>query len=88
MTLVSGDSDKAKTLAGQVRALCESRLEHGSPDDYWLRATLGEVSLLLGHPGEATKWYAKAARLAGNRFGDIASMRPPSINPFRLPDRR
>ena len=75
MTLVSGDRVGAVTMARQVLAICETQLETAAFDDYWLPATLGEVCLLLGRNPGAARWYAKAAKLAAHRFGDIASMR-------------
>ena len=69
LAMLSGDPALARELARQ--ALC-------APDttgDHWYHATAGEARLLLDEIDAARTHYAQARRLAGNRFGDIASMR-------------
>jgi class 3 adenylate cyclase len=73
MYALTGERAEAVRLAREVRTLCTRRAERN--DDLWLSATLGEASLLLGENGEAEHWYRKAAGMAGNRHGDMASMR-------------
>jgi class 3 adenylate cyclase/tetratricopeptide (TPR) repeat protein len=69
MALLAGDTPRSHTLAQQ--ALSALR-----PDgDHWQNATAGEALLVLGRIDEARGHYAEAYRLAGGRFGDIASMR-------------
>ena len=70
MSLLTGKADEARRLAIEVRALCGA-----GEDDAWRCATHGEAALLLGEPGSAAQWYRKAAALARQRHGDIASMR-------------
>jgi len=43
--------------------------------DYWLLASLGEASLVLGQTAQALDCIARAVQLAGGRLGEIASMR-------------
>jgi class 3 adenylate cyclase len=75
MTIIGGDSDAGRAIAARVKLLCTRDLENGKPPSHWLLASLGEASLLLGEQNEAVGWYKKAAAAAGQRFGDIASMR-------------
>ncbi len=82
---ISGDAYPAVNaatmamLAGNVprsRALAQQALSALQPDgDHWLHATAGEALLVLGRVDEARVHYAQAHRLAGSRFGDVASMR-------------
>jgi class 3 adenylate cyclase/tetratricopeptide (TPR) repeat protein len=69
MAMFAGDSSAASRLAQQALAA------PGTADDHWHHATRGEALLLLGRQDEARGHYAEAYRLAGSRFGDIASMR-------------
>ncbi len=43
--------------------------------DHWAHASAGEALLILDRADEARAQYAEAHRRAGNRFGDVASMR-------------
>jgi tetratricopeptide (TPR) repeat protein len=69
MALLAGDAPRSRTLA--QRALSASPAD----GDHWQHAGAGEALLLLGRIDEARARYADAFRLAGHRFGDIASMR-------------
>jgi len=69
MAMLAGDSSAASRLAQQALAV------PGTAKDHWHHATRGEALLLLGRQDEARAHYAEAYQLAGNRFGDIASMR-------------
>lgn len=69
LALLTGDSPLATELATRALAALTA------PRDHWEHASAGEASLLLGRIDEARGHYAEAHRLAGNRFGDIASMR-------------
>lgn len=69
MAMLSGDPALARTLAGE--ALSAPDTTH----DHWHHATAGEARLLLGEIEAARAHYAEAHRLAGSKFGDIASMR-------------
>ena len=69
MAMLAGDGPRSRTLAQQ--ALSALR-----PDgDHWQHATAGEAFLVLNRIDEARERYAEAYRLAGSRFGDVASMR-------------
>jgi len=69
MAMLAGDTTLAQRLAQQALAAPEAA------NDYWHHATAGEALLVLGRIDEARARYAEAFRLAGPRFGDIASMR-------------
>ena len=69
MAMLVGDSSTAIRLAQQALST------PGTAEDHWHHATQGEALLLLGRQDEARIHYVEAYRLAGNRFGDIASMR-------------
>jgi class 3 adenylate cyclase/tetratricopeptide (TPR) repeat protein len=69
MAMQAGDSSTANRLAQQALSATDTA------EDHWYHATRGEALLLLGRQDEARIHYAEAYRLAGNRFGDIASMR-------------
>jgi class 3 adenylate cyclase/tetratricopeptide (TPR) repeat protein len=68
MAHLAGDAALATTLATQA-------LANATGADYWARATAGEALLLLDRVDEARAQYVDAHRLAGSRFGDVASMR-------------
>ena len=69
LALLAGDSPRATRLAQQALSTL------GTGGDHWHHATAGEALLVLGQFDEARDHYAEAYRLAGRRFGDIASMR-------------
>ncbi|MDO8533949.1 MAG: TRAFs-binding domain-containing protein, partial [Xanthobacteraceae bacterium] len=69
MAMLSGDQSLARSRARQALSAL------GTGGDQWHHATSGEARLLLGEIDAARAHYAEAHRLAGNRFGDIASMR-------------
>jgi len=70
MSLLTGQADEGRRLAREVLSLCSQ-----AEGDFWLSATQGEASLLLGDFDAAAAWYHKAVAAAGRRHGDIASMR-------------
>jgi class 3 adenylate cyclase len=73
-----GEKDKAVALARRVTEQCLAALANAAGDPgeiYWLRATLGEAALIREEWLEAENWFSKAARLAGGRYGDLASTR-------------
>ena len=77
MAVVRDDPVRARELALAVREACAGAVQ-GAGDavsDYWREATLGEAALILGESNEAAEHYARAAKLAGHRFGDLASTR-------------
>ena len=69
MAMLAGDSPRATRLAQQALSTL------GTGGDHWHHATAGEALLVLDRIDEARVHYAEAYRLAGHRFGDIASMR-------------
>lgn len=69
MAMVSGDRETARALASKALEALPS------PSDHWEHASVGEALLLLDRPDEARAHYTAAHRLAGHRFGDVASMR-------------
>ena len=75
MNLAAGNDQQAQFIAEQVREICVEAYDSGRTRDHWIAATLGEVSLLIGARKDAVQWYETAMDFAGNRYGDIASMR-------------
>jgi class 3 adenylate cyclase/tetratricopeptide (TPR) repeat protein len=76
MALLLDDRDGAEALARRVREQCLALQARGhTHDPYWLLATLGEAALILRSLAEAEDSYTKAASLARNRYGDLASTR-------------
>ena len=71
MCLLTGKEARAEELA----IIAKKLLSEGSLDGYWDKASLGEVSLLLGDMVAAKKWYHAAVAQAGSAIGDLASMR-------------
>jgi class 3 adenylate cyclase/tetratricopeptide (TPR) repeat protein len=69
MAMLSGDSLLAHNLAEQTLSALPM------PADHWQHASAGEALLVLDRINEARAHYAEAYRLAGNKFGDVASMR-------------
>ena len=75
---LSGDLPRSRTLAQQAlsaQSAPTSPAASGASSDRWHHATAGEALLLLDRVEEARARYAEAYRLAGHRFGDVASMR-------------
>lgn len=76
MAFLRDDSARACEIAADVEMLCEQVLAAGDAEDaYWPQATLAEAALLRGDENAARERYAAAARLAGNRYGDLSSTR-------------
>ncbi len=75
MGLFCGKTQQATDIAIQVHELCQQQLRSGMETDHWLHATMGEAELLLEQYDAAQDCYRQAVQFAGNRFGDIASMR-------------
>lgn len=76
LALLLGRHAEARRLAREVREIClaRSRRERGKGGEtYWLAATLGECSLILGDTAQAEHWYARAARAGRGRYADLAS---------------
>ncbi len=78
MALLLGRREAACRLAREVRDIClpRSRRPRGADAEaYWIAATLGESSLILGDLSQAEFWYSRAARLSDGRNADISSTR-------------
>ena len=76
LALFVGDMQTCRTLAGEVKTLCQEKLNENEENaSHWLFATLGEAELLLGNQEAAKTYYQKAAGRAVRSFRDIASMR-------------
>ena len=71
MSAMIGDEKTALAQAGSVLA----EIGESADADHWTHATLGEAQLLLGDEPGARRHYQRAGELAGQRYGDIASMR-------------
>jgi class 3 adenylate cyclase/tetratricopeptide (TPR) repeat protein len=75
MNLLIGETERAHELAEKVREQCLKEIEDPSGDAYWELAALGEAALILRDWDEAEKWYERAAKECGQRFGDLHSSR-------------
>lgn len=75
MALMLDDRATAAALAVDVRGLCLRAMADSRSDRYWLLATLGEASLILGEWSQAEDSYAQAAEIGRGRIGDLASTR-------------
>ncbi|MEE2948080.1 MAG: TRAFs-binding domain-containing protein [Verrucomicrobiota bacterium] len=63
MALVTGETETARRIAGEVRVLCEDGLLKGgpeSPESYWLLATAAEAALVSGDLESARLNYTRA----------------------------
>ncbi len=76
-SLLLDASDDAAAVARQVRDTCLQLWQEdpNRSDRYWILATLGEASLVLGERGAAEDWYARAAATSRARLADLASTR-------------
>ena len=78
MALLVGQEKKALSLAGQVLKECLlelERLKAENQDLYWLKATLGEASLISKDMAAARRWYLQAGKIARARYGDLSTSR-------------
>ncbi|HEY3116269.1 MAG TPA: TRAFs-binding domain-containing protein, partial [Chloroflexota bacterium] len=76
LLVVGGRVREAHQIAGEVVRQGTRDVAASPRDgDYWLFASLGEASLVLGQPLQALDWYRQAVELASGRLGEIASMR-------------
>lgn len=74
MSMMAGRRDESLQLASGVLATCRAR-ESREESDYWLLATAGEASILLGNQEDAVGYYRRASAAAGNEYGAVATMR-------------
>jgi class 3 adenylate cyclase len=77
MAVLKGELERARDIAHEVREICnrKSSARDDEPSRYWKEATLGEAALILGDANAAAVHYERAARLAGDRYGDMSSTR-------------
>ena len=75
MSLVCGETDRARELARKVREQCLKEIEDPSGDSYWELAALGEAALILRDLSQAGEWYTRAGEEGKHRFGDLQSSR-------------
>ena len=75
MALLNGETDRAKGIARKVRNECLEALREKRGNHYWFLATLGEAALILRDLPDAAEWYARAAKKAENRYGNLQSSR-------------
>jgi len=77
LAVLRGHELRAREIAEVVRRLCQQELEESNVGggEYWVRATLGEASLILGDLNDARHEYSLAGKLAATRFADLASTR-------------
>lgn len=75
MTLLVGETEKARALARRVRDECVEALVKAEGDRYWILAALGEATLVLRDLPQAGNWYARAAEEGKKRFGHLNSSR-------------
>jgi class 3 adenylate cyclase len=71
-----GNPELAKSLAGEVREICEADLR-SDPGNVWSAASLAESLLLEGSLEAAARQYrtAREEMAKGHRWGDISTMR-------------
>jgi class 3 adenylate cyclase len=74
IAVLQNQLDCARQIAGEVRSQC-LRAGVSGTNDYWLAATLGEASLILGQREEAAAHYAHAAQVVAGSPGNLASTR-------------
>jgi hypothetical protein len=78
MAFLRGNIERARDIAAAVEDLCQEAIQaigEDTADAYWPQATLAEAALILGAQDVARERYAKAAQLAGKRYGDLSSTR-------------
>lgn len=78
LSLLLGETERARTLAGEVTQRCTAglaTLPQSDPDVYWLLATLGEAALVRGGNAQALEWYQRAVAASNGRWGDVGSTR-------------
>jgi class 3 adenylate cyclase len=89
IAVLQGEVATARRIAGEVRSLCiRAQADASAANDYWLEATLGEAALILGDGADSFAHYARAAKLASGRFGNLGSTRRQAeLLAERLPER-
>lgn len=89
IAVLQGDIPTARRIADDVRRLCiRAQADPSAANDFWLEATLGEATLILGDGAASFRHYAKAAMLAPGQFGNLGSTRRQAeLLAARLPER-
>ena len=78
MALLLGNDELARRIANDVENLCARAISENlatGGNAYWVQATLAEATLIQGDRDSAMAHYAKAASLAGHRYGDLSTTR-------------
>ncbi len=75
MSLLTNETERAREIANAVREQCLKEIQSPAGDSYWELAVLGEAALILRDWKQAEEWYARAAELGKNRYGDLNSSR-------------
>lgn len=73
--LINGNKTLSHSWASEVYEMCLREIRDGQTNDYWLYATLGESSLILGNLDQAKDWYRKASLSFDAGYGNLASTR-------------
>jgi class 3 adenylate cyclase len=89
IAVLQGEVATARCIAGDVKVLCvRAQADPSAANDYWLEATLGEAALIVGDGADSFAHYARAAKLASGRFGNLGSTRRQAeLLAERLPER-
>ena len=78
LALALGERERSATLAREISTQCRERLTQTvrtDGDRFWLLATLGGASLLLGNWSDAETWYSQAIALAPGNWGSLQATR-------------
>jgi len=76
LSRLTGDAAAAQTLASNVLALCRAAftgVDAKSEEAFWVRATMGEACLLLGHTSDAERHYQEAMALPDVKPASVVS---------------
>jgi class 3 adenylate cyclase len=79
VSLLAGNTEQSRTIASQVRSICENILQNMKNEDepvsFWLYASLGEACLLQGDMEKAEEFYTLAAQGCSKDIRALGSMR-------------
>ncbi len=74
VSVLRGELETARTIAGRVGEICES-LRTRADAGYWLLATLGEAELIQARYDQARQWYGRAVEKVGGNWRELTSTR-------------